>query len=201
MWLPGVAYTRDLMGTVGSKWGLSSYSHCYGYHSSTLSVGICSLLHYRCVFNSEYLSMCGSIQCIVVCQCVSLWLSLQSCMIEWPWGKLRQSLSGDANGLVSGGRDFNSLVPGSFEWNFKQVILKLILVIGDWDISCEIALRWFSLDLTDEKSTLVQVMAWCRQATSHYLSQCWPRSMSPYGVTRPQWVIECCINPLTSEKF
>ena len=44
------------------------------------------------------------------------------------------------------------------------------------------------LDLTDDKSTLVQVMAWCRQATSHYLSQCWPRSMSPNGVTRPQWV-------------
>ena len=31
-------------------------------------------------------------------------------------------------------------------------------------------------DLTYDKSTLVQVMAWCRQATSHYLSQCWPRS-------------------------
>ena len=31
-------------------------------------------------------------------------------------------------------------------------------------------------------------MAWCRQAASHYLSQCWPRSMSPYGVTRSQWV-------------
>ena len=43
-------------------------------------------------------------------------------------------------------------------------------------------------DLTDDKSTLVQVMAWCRQATSHYLSQCWPRSLSPYGVTSPQWV-------------
>ena len=27
----------------------------------------------------------------------------------------------------------------------------------------------------------------CRQATSHYLSQCWPRSLSPNGVTRPQW--------------
>ena len=25
----------------------------------------------------------------------------------------------------------------------------------------------------------VQVMAWWRQATSHYLSQCWPRSKSP----------------------
>ena len=33
-----------------------------------------------------------------------------------------------------------------------------------------------------------QVMACCRQATSHYLNQCWPRSVSPYGVTRPQWV-------------
>ena len=44
------------------------------------------------------------------------------------------------------------------------------------------------LDLTDDKSTLVQVMACCRQATSHYLSQCWPRFMSPYGVTRPQRV-------------
>ena len=44
------------------------------------------------------------------------------------------------------------------------------------------------LDLTDDESTLVQVMAWCRQATSHYLSQCWPIPMSPYGVTMPQWV-------------
>ena len=45
-----------------------------------------------------------------------------------------------------------------------------------------------SLDFTDDQSTLVQVMAWCHQATSLYLSQCWSKSMSPYGVTRPQWV-------------
>ena len=56
------------------------------------------------------------------------------------------------------------------------------------DISSEIALRWTSLDLNDDRSTLVQVMAWCRQATSHFLSQCWPRSLPPYDVTRPQWV-------------
>ena len=61
----------------------------------------------------------------------------------------------------------------------------LTLVNGGWGISYEIALRWMPQDLTDEKSTLVQVMAWCRQATSHYLSQCWPRSLSPYGVTTP----------------
>ena len=35
-------------------------------------------------------------------------------------------------------------------------------------------------------------MAWCRQATSHYLSQCWPRSLSPYSVIRPQWVNHFC---------
>ena len=47
-----------------------------------------------------------------------------------------------------------------------------------------------SLDSTDDQSTMVQVMAWCHQATSHYLNQCWPRSLSPYGITRPQWVNE-----------
>ena len=31
-------------------------------------------------------------------------------------------------------------------------------------------------------------MAWCHQASSHYLSQCWPRSLSHYDVTRPQRV-------------
>ena len=41
----------------------------------------------------------------------------------------------------------------------------------------------------DNKSTMVQFMAWCHQATSHYQSQsCWLRSMSPYDVTRPQWL-------------
>ena len=82
----------------------------------------------------------------------------------------------------------NSLAPGRFRVNFRWVIFKLILVVNGWGISCEIALIWISLDHTYDKSTLVQVMAWCRQATSHYLSLCWPRSLSPYGVTGPQWV-------------
>ena len=82
----------------------------------------------------------------------------------------------------------NSLAPGKFEWNFRHAIFKQILVIDGWGITCEIALIWISLDFADDPSTLVQVMAWCRQATSHYLSQCWPRSLSPYGITRPQWV-------------
>ena len=72
--------------------------------------------------------------------------------------------------------------------NFRYLIFQIISVIDDWVISCELALRWMLLDLTDDKSTMVQVMAWCRQATSHYLSQCWPRSLLPYSITRPQWV-------------
>ena len=52
-------------------------------------------------------------------------------------------------------------------------------------IYCETDLRYMSLDFTEYKSTLVQVMACCRQASSHYLSQCWPRYRSPYGGTRP----------------
>ena len=71
---------------------------------------------------------------------------------------------------------------------FRHVIFKQILVIHGWGISCEITLRWMSLNFTDDNSILVKVMAWCRQATSHYLSQCWPRSLSPYGVTRSQGV-------------
>ena len=82
----------------------------------------------------------------------------------------------------------NSLSPWTFYCNFRHVTFKQILVIDGWGISCEIVLIWMSLDFDDVQSTLVQVMAWCHQATSHYLSQCWPRYLSPYGITRPQWV-------------
>ena len=75
-----------------------------------------------------------------------------------------------------------SLTPGKFEWYFRYLIFQIISVIDGWGISCELAIRWMSINLNDEKSTLVQVMAWCRQATSHYLSQCWPRSMSSRDV-------------------
>ena len=85
---------------------------------------------------------------------------------------------------------FNSLAPGWFEWNFNQAVFKLILVTDGWGIFWETTIRRMSQDLTDDKSTLVQVMAWCRQAASHYRSQFWPRSLTPYGVTRPQWVKE-----------
>ena len=60
-------------------------------------------------------------------------------------------------------------------------------------ISCEIALRWMPLHLNDEKSTLVQVMACCCQATSHYLSQCWLKSFS-------DWWLRYLLEKLSSDK-
>ena len=89
----------------------------------------------------------------------------------------------------------NSLAPGGFENIFQNVFFKLISWIDTLSNSCETALRSMPQNPSDDKSTLVQVMAWCHQAASHYLSQCCPRSLSPYGVTRPQWVkfISTCI--------
>ena len=56
-------------------------------------------------------------------------------------------------------------------------------MIDGWGISCEISLSWQSLNFTDDKSMLVQVMAWCRQATSHHLSHCWPSSIYRHMVS------------------
>ena len=44
---------------------------------------------------------------------------------------------------------YNSFAPRKFEWNFRYVIFKLILVIGGWSVSCEIAVGRLSVDLID----------------------------------------------------
>ena len=81
-----------------------------------------------------------------------------------------------------------SSAPCWCQCDFKNVIFNLALLIGILKSSYDNILRWMPQDITGGKSTLVQVMAWCCQATSHYLNQCWPRSLTPYGITRPQWV-------------
>ena len=53
------------------------------------------------------------------------------------------------------------------------------------NISCEIGPLWMP--------TSVPVMAWCRQATNHYFSQCWPRSISSNDFTGLQYVIQCAL--------
>ena len=85
----------------------------------------------------------------------------------------------------------NSLVP---EWRqfCKYIFQTHFTRIDVFSTSCEICLRWVPHDPIDDKSTLDQVMAWCRQATSHYMRKCWPRSLLPYCVTRHSESIMIC---------
>ena len=73
-------------------------------------------------------------------------------------------------------------------WPLGDVIFKLFVWIDILNISYEIALTWVPQNTFNVKSTLVQIMAWCLTAPRHYLSQCWPRYMVLYDVTRLQWV-------------
>ena len=118
---------------------------------------------------------------------ITSWPTSVMMVTTWPIYLPRHPLTrvkvGYRNGPVM---TIDALAPGRFHWNFIEVIPKLIMITSGWGISREIALKWLSLDLSDDKSTLVQVMAWCRQATSHYLTQCWPGFMSPYGLTWPE---------------
>ena len=82
----------------------------------------------------------------------------------------------------------HSLVPGRYGCNFKSLIFKLIIQKSSWATHCGIALRRMPQKPANGKSTLVQGMAWCHKASSHFLNQCWPRSMWPYAITRPQRV-------------
>ena len=68
---------------------------------------------------------------------------------------------------------------GDFGSNSKILIVKFINIQNiRLGTHCEIAVRWMPQNITNEESSFV---AWCRQATSRYLSQYWP-------VNRPQWV-------------
>ena len=85
-------------------------------------------------------------------------------------------------------KELKLLFPEKCGWDFKCVKFKHNLKIEILNIQVNITLEWMPEDFIGDKSTLVQVMAWCRQAASHCLNQWWPSLMSPYGVTRPQWV-------------
>ena len=68
----------------------------------------------------------------------------------------------------------------STQWcgnNFEFVISKHILWITFTQTSCGIAPKSMPQNTFDDWSILVQEMALCCEATSHYLSQCWPRSV------------------------
>ena len=77
---------------------------------------------------------------------------------------------------------FNLVIPGRSECNFKKAIFNSVSLIDIFRYSYDNTLRCMPFGLTDDKSILVQVMAWCCQATTHYLSQTWPRSLASQSV-------------------
>ena len=79
--------------------------------------------------------------------------------------------------------------------------------IYKWDLITQTCPNFSSFALTTQQAitwTNDDTNLWChmvepglkdlgRQAPSHYLSQCWLRSMSPYGIPWPHWVNkDCC---------
>ena len=78
----------------------------------------------------------------------------------------------------------NSLYPKRYQSNFNCAILQVVVMVIILSIYSEVALKWIPDEFTDDKLTLVQVMAWCHQATSQYLSQYWPKSILKYGITQ-----------------
>ena len=54
----------------------------------------------------------------------------------------------------------------------KNLIFKLITQNNSLGTNREIDLMWMPQNLVNDKSKLVQVLAWCRQATSNYMCQC-----------------------------
>ena len=85
-------------------------------------------------------------------------------------------------------QQLNSLTPGRCSRNLWSMIFKPIIQNSSLVIYHEITFEWIPKNRTNETSTLVQVMAWCHQAKSHCLRQCWPRFISSRDITRPQWV-------------
>ena len=79
----------------------------------------------------------------------------------------------------------NWLTPGRCGCNLQWVIFKLISRIDILNISWETAVSWMQHDLTDDQSTLVLVIAWCRRQ-----QDIWANVLCRHmaRVTRPQWV-------------
>ena len=76
---------------------------------------------------------------------------------------------------------------------FFNIIKSIDILSNTWETGLN---KWIPHNPFDEMLTLLQVMAWCRQATSHYLSQCCPRYMASLGHNElPHWfLVDMAVN-------
>ena len=76
-----------------------------------------------------------------------------------------------------------SLAPGRHGSNFKSMIFNFLMLNNTLGTNGENAPRWIPQNLWANIG-MVNVLV---MVTSHWLNQCWPRSMWPYGISRPKW--------------
>ena len=82
---------------------------------------------------------------------------------------------------------FNSSPSKQFGGKIADDIFKCIFFNeNDW-MSIKISMKFIPEGSIDNKSVFAQVMAWRRQATSHYLNQCWPSFLTHICRTQ-RWV-------------
>ena len=83
--------------------------------------------------------------------------------------------------------------------HYTHVIITFLLrsvLVGIESEHWGLAVKWLSGECHRNSlmiSQLIQVMAWCRKPTSHYLRRFWSSSVSPFDGTRPQRVNHHCL--------
>ena len=147
--------------------------------------------------------------CMYVCMYVHMCMYTCMCVTRSQWhdlNSLTEFVPSDMHTVV-----FCFVLSRFYDWsltcwplrNTKVISQVLFFSISFFQlISLTLHVAYVPQNLND-KSTLVQVMAWCRQAPSHYLNQCWPRStlgnlmIYPVPVKEPWrlWVISTITKP------
>ena len=77
------------------------------------------------------------------------------------------------------------LEPEKYGSTIIIIIFKFMVQNDSSVFLCEISPRFKPQNFINQKSAMVQAMAWCCQAKSHHLSQCWSRFILSCGITRP----------------
>ena len=100
--------------------------------------------------------------------------------LDLPWHPVDQPLISDSTSAtigVSGSTHWPMWLCGCNIWQLSNSLLCWAFLVKSLSDECPINLP-----------TQVQIMTWCHQALSHYLSKCWPWSSSLYDVPN-EWSI------------
>ena len=80
------------------------------------------------------------------------------------------------------------LINGRCGSNLQRIISNWLYRIVAWALTLKLfSCAWYRTSSMINQYFFEHVMVWCRQTAIHCLGQCWPGSMSPNGVNRPEW--------------